>query len=224
MSQPNEVTRVRKLDSMGCCGPIDKSQLLAIPPTTYRQGRCSLVGPSRSLCHAASYLPSKALQVGRPVAFALPCHQTLAVKGVVGLSAYCVRSAMPPVACRQGRCRQVRVPGLPISLTEAGSTPDVRPTWRHCDVAEVGVSCFGVDGPTIIGPIISLPLTKILFIISLWVYLEKIVVEFGSLEYVASELIDLGTVGLLWLGRILWSFWTDGGREERLGHDPVGSS
>ncbi|RWW44824.1 hypothetical protein BHE74_00049381 [Ensete ventricosum] len=91
---------------MGCCGPIDPSQLLAVPPTTYRQGHCSLVGPSHSLCHAASYLPSKALQVGRPVAFALPCHQTLAVRGAVGLSAYRVRSAMPPVACRQGRCRQ----------------------------------------------------------------------------------------------------------------------
>ncbi|RRT39587.1 hypothetical protein B296_00033029 [Ensete ventricosum] len=69
-----------------------------------RQGRCNLVGPSRSLCYVASRLSSGALQVGRPVAFALPCHQSPAVEGAADRSRFRVSQSALPRPVRLPTC------------------------------------------------------------------------------------------------------------------------
>ncbi|RZS00483.1 hypothetical protein BHM03_00030178 [Ensete ventricosum] len=51
------------------------------PPTAYCQGCCGLVGLSRSACRIASRPLSEVLQIGRPVAFGLPCCQPPAGRG-----------------------------------------------------------------------------------------------------------------------------------------------
>ncbi|RZS04859.1 hypothetical protein BHM03_00035256 [Ensete ventricosum] len=86
----------------------------AMPPATCCQGCCRLVSPSRSLCHAAS----RAVGPLRPL-----CH---AASHAVALS----------VARCQVHCGSVGISDLPVDLTVAGSAFDVRPTWRHCDVAK----------------------------------------------------------------------------------------
>ncbi|RWW87809.1 hypothetical protein BHE74_00003345 [Ensete ventricosum] len=133
---------------------------------------------------AASRPLSGALQASRPIASALPHGQPPTIKGVVGWSARRVCSAMPPTTHCQGRCRwvsllrplcqansrvivlsdargqvsygSVRTLHLPVVFAKARLASDMRPTWRHCDVAEVGVSCSSV-GLTIIGLIILSP-------------------------------------------------------------------
>ncbi|RRT43602.1 hypothetical protein B296_00045967 [Ensete ventricosum] len=52
------------------------------------------------------------MQAGRPVAFGLPHHQPLAVRGVVCWSARRFCSAMSPTACWQGICHVI---GHPLS-------------------------------------------------------------------------------------------------------------
>ncbi|RWW17959.1 hypothetical protein GW17_00018098 [Ensete ventricosum] len=115
--------------------------------------------------------------VGRLVASALPCRQPPAVRGVASWSARRVRFAMPPAAlsarcvhsamllamlshCRPPavRCTTDRSgfrifqltlpwPGRHSTYVRLGDTV----TWPS-DVTEMGVSCYGVGGPTIIGP------------------------------------------------------------------------
>ncbi|RZR76248.1 hypothetical protein BHM03_00000913 [Ensete ventricosum] len=110
------------------------------PPVACYQGCCRLVGPSHSLCHGASRLLSRVPQAGQPVASALPCRQSC---------------CWPPAV----RCATDRL-GLRIfqlTLHRPGQHPmyvrlSDTMTWLS-DVAEVGVSCSGVGGPTIIGPI-----------------------------------------------------------------------
>ncbi|RWV78881.1 hypothetical protein GW17_00060074 [Ensete ventricosum] len=68
-----------------------------------------------------------------------------------------------------GHCRLA--PGLSIDPPEARSAPDEHPTWLNHDVAEVGVWCSGVGGPTTIGPIILSPLQKSFSLCPYGVYL-----------------------------------------------------
>ncbi|RRT31327.1 hypothetical protein B296_00059051 [Ensete ventricosum] len=80
MSQPGEVTHVRKVTSVlpivkGAAGWSDCRVRSVMRSVACCQGRCKLVGPSCSLCHATSRPLSRALQVGRPITSALPCDQ-----------------------------------------------------------------------------------------------------------------------------------------------------
>ncbi|RWW82726.1 hypothetical protein BHE74_00008793 [Ensete ventricosum] len=154
MSQPGEVTRVRKVASVvwrrdstiptsgrflrkRSASTLYAGHIIAIvpdtPPAACCQGCCRLVSLSHSFCHAASRLLSGVLQAGQPVASALPCCQPPTVKGAAGWSARRVRSTMPlavlsAVRC-QVRCGSVKTSDLPVDLIEAGSASDIRPTW-----------------------------------------------------------------------------------------------
>ncbi|RRT46543.1 hypothetical protein B296_00054370 [Ensete ventricosum] len=152
MSQSGEVTRVRKIVSMvwRCDSAILTSgrflrKMSARPPAkrpgssclrsaeplrrsipdtlsvTYCQGCCRLVSPSHSLCHVASRpCQGRCRRVSplRPL-----CH---------GANHAAAMSGARDHVC----CRSIGTSDLPAIFAEAGSTPNVRPTWRHCDVTE----------------------------------------------------------------------------------------
>ncbi|RZS27988.1 hypothetical protein BHM03_00061560 [Ensete ventricosum] len=107
----------------------------AMPPVACRQGRYILVGPSRSLCYATSRLSSGALQVGRPVAFALPCHQPPAVGGAADRSRFRVsQSALPrpvrlPTCVRLGNT--VTWSNFLVHLTRSGTGTGEGTTYRR---------------------------------------------------------------------------------------------
>ncbi|RRT38480.1 hypothetical protein B296_00047924 [Ensete ventricosum] len=102
----------------------------AMPPAVDCQGHYSLVGSTRLLCHATSRLLSGALFAGQLDTFALPCHQSPAVRGSAGWPQ-----------------------DFQLTLPRLGR----RPTWLNHDMAKVGLWCSGVGGSTTIGPIILSP-------------------------------------------------------------------
>ncbi|RWW74843.1 hypothetical protein BHE74_00017185 [Ensete ventricosum] len=82
--------------------------VLDTSPATCCHERCRLVGPSHSLCHAASCPLLGALQVGQPVASSLPCDQSTTVRGAAGWSTHRVHSAMRPATLSCYRAPAVR--------------------------------------------------------------------------------------------------------------------
>ncbi|RRT80384.1 hypothetical protein B296_00009414 [Ensete ventricosum] len=81
--------------------PLGRPEAVGTPT----EGHCWLVDPSHWLCQHASRLLLGALHAGRPVALALSCRQSPAIRGTAGWSARRIGSAMPSIACCQGRYR-----------------------------------------------------------------------------------------------------------------------
>ncbi|RRT53673.1 hypothetical protein B296_00037281 [Ensete ventricosum] len=135
MSRPGEVTRVRKVASViwqhdsaippsgrflrkrsmrpSCKKTWVELLVLYRAPPTIKSG-VGMIGSDFVSYLTRRQLPAVGvLQAGRPVAFTLPCRQSLAVRGVADWSACRIHSAMPPTACCQG-CRKLVGPSRPL--------------------------------------------------------------------------------------------------------------
>ncbi|RWW38924.1 hypothetical protein BHE74_00055796 [Ensete ventricosum] len=88
------LTRCQSPAVRGVTGWSDPRIRSVMPPAIHCLEHCRLVGPSHPLCHAASLPLSGALQDGRPIAFALPCCQSPAVRGPAGGSTCFICSVM----------------------------------------------------------------------------------------------------------------------------------
>ncbi|RZR94464.1 hypothetical protein BHM03_00023153 [Ensete ventricosum] len=180
MSQPGKVNRVRKVASVvwrrdGVITTSGRFLCKRLMRPSCKKTRTELMVLGRapltikphhrySTSHATSRLLSGVLQAGQPVTFVLPCCLPPAVRGAAGWSA-----------------RRI---GIRLGDTVM---------WPS-DVAKVGVSCSGVGGPTIIGPIILSPLQKSFSLCPYGAYLKRIVAELRSLKYVVGELINFSIV------------------------------
>ncbi|RWW44367.1 hypothetical protein BHE74_00049889 [Ensete ventricosum] len=146
------------------------------------------------------------LQDGRPVVLALPCCQPPAGRGIAGWSAPCVYSTMPSTTCWQGRYHAVGRP-LQMHCGSVGTECPLESIGTGCSLGLVGISVLPVD------------LTEARSDMHLTWRLCDVAKQpkLGSLEYIAGELIDRGTMGLLQLDFILRSLRADDGLDERLG-------